>query len=203
MVHSNVKRTNNSNRPPRPPPISWRKFILQGLDATGSSILFRQKINLILNLTLFVSTFRQFRDLKLSYVRSHTHQHQHTTNSTDSDCSDWDRIPPWRQQTGSGILERFPLWQAYFIDGLRLFEVDPVHSDRWTHRGPSRRPLLVCCHLGGKSLESLRPSGHCTTVYNFAVRQTVRIYCQETKSHTSRDHSETTLPAMSYHMGKR
>jgi len=35
---------------------------------------------------------------------------------------DSDRIPSWRHQNGSGVPERFPMWWAWFFDGLRLVE---------------------------------------------------------------------------------
>jgi len=40
-------------------------------------------------------------------------------------------ISPWRQHIGSDVLERFPIWQACFIVGLRVFEAGPVYSGHW------------------------------------------------------------------------
>jgi len=76
--------------------------------------------------------------------------------------SDFDRIPPWQQQTGSGIPERFLMWRAWFVDGLRLADVGPVDFGRCAHRSPSSgRPLTVCWRYCGKRLESISHAMPC------------------------------------------
>jgi len=62
---------------------------------------------------------------------------------------DVDDIPPWQQQTDSGVPERFSMWRAYFADGLRLSEVGSVDSGRFTLRwGRFGWPRPVCIRHG-------------------------------------------------------
>jgi len=49
---------------------------------------------------------------------------------------DFDRILPWRQQTGSGVPQRFPMWRAWFVEGLWLTAVGPVDFGRCAHWWP-------------------------------------------------------------------
>jgi hypothetical protein len=43
----------------------------------------------------------------------------------------FDRFPPWRQQTGSSLLEWFLLFSTGYFDRFQLTEGQPVHIDRF------------------------------------------------------------------------
>jgi len=43
----------------------------------------------------------------------------------------FDHLRSWRQQSGNGVPERFPVWRTGFLDGFQLFEVGLIDSDRF------------------------------------------------------------------------
>jgi len=47
----------------------------------------------------------------------------------------FDHLRSWRQQSGNGVPERFPVWRTGFLDGFQLFEVGLIDSDRFQDGG--------------------------------------------------------------------
>jgi len=50
------------------------------------------------------------------------------------------RFPPWRKQTGSGVLEWFLVWHTCFHDGLQLAEIGQVKYRRHHFQDGGSKP---------------------------------------------------------------
>jgi len=118
-------------------------------------------------------------------------RHIPADGSLDGFCRpvDFNRIPPWRQQTGSGVRERFSMWRTCFVDGLRLAVDGPVNFDSWAHRRPLRA-----------TTSGLLPPRWITLGIDLPyIKQSA--FIKNYVSHT-RNYCETALPAISHHVGR-
>jgi len=74
-----------------------------------------------------------------------------------------DRFSSWQQQTGSGVLELFPVWQTCFLNGLRLAEIGLVEYQygvfsRWQTRSSFLLRIFVSITWFTEWVELSEPS---------------------------------------------